>query len=171
MCYIRRFGRTRPVSTVWLALAAVMLAGCPVQLAPDFDSAIVDGLTSANEKTLVLFAAVAGGDGQGGFEKHENTYNELIGAFDALRLQAQSRPDPTTPSLAGLASDRLPALADIVQLDTPTPDILANIVTTLTQMRNNHRDQGLSAGAVLLFKESYDTKMDQALTYEKALER
>ena len=88
-----------------------------------------------------------------------------------MRLQAQTRLDPSTPRAANVVSEKLPKLEDIIKLETPTPEILENIVSTLTQMRGDHKNKGLTAGAVTLFKESYGTKIDQALTYEKALKR
>jgi len=155
----------------WVVCISLVLAGCAIKLAPEFDPDIVEGLTSANEEAMTLFASVSAGADQGTFAEYETSYNQLIGKFDALRLEAQARPDPSTPSLINVVSEQLPAADDIAQLETPTPEILANIVATLTQMRDDHQAKGLTAGAVTLFKESFETKMDQALTYEKALER
>ena len=163
--------RFRQLPGLWLLLVSLLLAGCAIKLAPEFDPDIVEGLTSANEEAMTLFASISGGASKESFAEYEPSYNQLIGQFDALRLEAQARPDPSTPSLIDVVSEQLPALDEIAKLETPTPEILENIVTTLTQMRDDHQNDGLKVGAVTLFKASFETKMDQALTYEKALER
>jgi hypothetical protein len=45
----------------WVIVAVIMLGGCAVKLAPDFDRTIVDGLTQANENAMTLFASVSSG--------------------------------------------------------------------------------------------------------------
>ena len=158
-----------PSASVWLFLVGLVLTGCTIKLAPDFDPAIVDGLTSANQQALTFFASVANGSPKSEFGQHEQTYNQLIGKFDALRLQAQARPEPPPPRLFNFISKKLPE--DIKKLTSPTPDNLKNIVKKLTDMKNDHKNKGLKKGGVTLFKRSFELKMEQALTYEKALQR
>ena len=83
---------------------AVVLAGCGVRLAPNYDRSIIDGLGRANEETMTLFATVASGAPKNTFPARSQTYDELIGKFDALRLEAQVRPSPQTPAAATLIS-------------------------------------------------------------------
>ena len=63
-------------------------------MVPPPDPAIVNGLTAANEKTLQLFAALAGPGARPPYAEREASYNELIGSFDSLRIQALARPVP-----------------------------------------------------------------------------
>lgn len=156
-----------------VALVLLLVAGCAIKLAPNYDKTIVDGLTKANQDTLILFASVSSGTTAATFPDREATYNDLIGAFDALRIQANARPTPRPYVLQilglGHAEDKQPQDIDVLQ--TPTPGILQQIVATLTRMRDNDEAKGLSAAIITGFKNSYETSIDQALTYEKALER
>jgi hypothetical protein len=87
--------RTRcGIAVAFLSAAILLLAGCAVQLAPSYDTSIIDGLTSANEQAMTLFASVSSGTEGSPFSDREKTYNELIGKFGALRLQALARPTP-----------------------------------------------------------------------------
>jgi len=173
---VRRRGPSRWI--LWwrlplVLLAALLVAGCAVQLVPAHDPALVEGLSEANRETLELFAAVSGGTTAETFERREATYNRLIGAFDALRLQAGARPVPRPLVLrwlgVGGAEDVEPE--EIEKLQNPTPEILATVRDTLIEMRDTDREQGLSALRVTGFKNIYEPSIDQALTVEKAFER
>ncbi len=151
----------------------LLLTGCTVKLAPDFDRSIVDGLIKTNEQTLVHFAAVSSGVEAATFDRREATYNSLIGKFDALRLQVLSRPTPR-PMVAkwlGIGSSEDSEPNEIEVLKAPTDKILEKVIDTLTRMKSNDRAKGLKEGIVKGFKGSYEISIDQALTYEKALER
>lgn len=152
-----------------LLACVLLLAACTVQLAPPFDTGIIDGLAAANEEAMTLFATVSGGVSRTNFTDREKTYNAVIGKFDALRLQAGSRPvsTPLAARALGSATDIKP---DQV-LKVPTPDVLAGIVRQLTRMRDEDRAQGLVPDRVDSFKESFEIRMQQALVYEKALQR
>ena len=167
----------------WLALArlavvftmvlSVVAGGCAVKLAPSYDRSIVEGLSSANEQTLILFASVSSGVESGTFGSRETTYNGLIGKFDALRIQAAARPMPrplfTQIFAGGPSADTAPKELDV--LKAPTPGVLETVLGTLTEMRNTDRSSGLTATRVTLFKNEFSISMEQALVYEKALER
>lgn len=155
------------------ALGACALGACAVRLAPDFDRTIVDGLTSANNTTLTLFASVSSGSNKTTFASRKPTYDRLIGAFDALRIQAQARPTPRPLLLQLIGGGPSPGTApkDIDVLKAPTPAILATIVDILTTMRDTDQAFGLSRTLVIGFKNEFETSIDQALVYEKALER
>jgi hypothetical protein len=142
-----------------LSLAILLSAGCTVQLAPSYDTTIVDGLTSANEQAMTFFASVSSGTEGSPFSDREKTYDELIGKFGALRLQALARPSAAT---ASEPENRLKA---------PTPDILATIIDKLTRMRDTDKSGALTKEFVALFENSYELSITQALAYEKALQR
>jgi hypothetical protein len=156
----------------FLALAALLI-GCQIQLVPQHDPAIVTGLTAANEKTLQLFAALSRPGARTPYPEREATYDELIGSFDALRVQAAARPVPES-RIAGLLVSRSAAdlkPEDIERLQNPTPDILQTIIDTLARMREVDSEGRLSAGMLPGFKNSYELSIDQTLTFEKALEQ
>jgi hypothetical protein len=149
------------------------MAGCTVQLAPSYDTTIVDGLTSANEQAMTLFASVSSGTEGSPFSDREKTYDELIGKFGALRLQALARP---TPQPAILNYLELTPSAETAsepgnRLKAPTPDILATIIDKLTRMRDKDKAGSLTKELVALFENSYELSITQALAYEKALQR
>ncbi len=163
-----------PARIVWLlAWCLLALAACTVQLAPDYDKTIVDGLTAANQDTTTLFAGLSAGVSASTFPDREKTYNSIIGKFDALRLEAKARPVPQ-PLLSHLfgstAVGEKPLPADQI-LKSPTPDVLQNIVDTITTMRDEDKKQGLVAKRAESFKSEYELSIQQALVYEKALLR
>jgi hypothetical protein len=165
-------------ATVLYAIVALFLnltiSGCTVQLAPSYDKTIIDGLTAANVETLTLFASVSSGVDGSGYAKREVTYNEIIGEFDALRIQALARPTPR-PLLAkvfGMGPSENSKPTDIEKLDTaPSIPAMESIIKTITKMRDDDSKGKLNENLVQGFKRSYEISIDQALTYEKALER
>jgi hypothetical protein len=161
------------IPALLLGLMILAMSGCAVRLAPDYSPAIVDGLTGANERTMTLFAAVSDGTDAASFDQRADEYNAIIGSFDAIRVEANARPTPQ-PWLArqlGLQPNPDTDPDNIELLEAPTSDILVTVVDTLTQMRNTDRTAGLSETVVEGFKGSYEISIEQALTYERALER
>jgi hypothetical protein len=177
MAHCRRRALYRnPLANPWhlivtLLLALIASTGCTVQLAPDYDKTIVDGLTSANEQTLTLFASISSGASPASFATREATYNSIIGKFDALRVQAMARPTPQPWFLKGLGSNPSQESNTSDHLKPPTPDIIGNIIKNLTRMRDQDKAGTLTADVVAIYKNSYELSITQALTYEKALQR
>jgi len=156
-------------------LALFLLAGCAVRLVPAYDAAIVEELAAANRQTLQLFAEVSEGVPSDTYEERKATYNAIIGAFEALRVQASARPVPR-PLIAqwlGIGGAEGKEPSEIEKLQNPTPGILATVVETVTRMRSVDKDpeRALSETLVEGFKQSYEISIEQALTFEKALER
>ena len=81
-------------SAAVMVFLAFALAACQTQLAPAFDQSLVDGLTKADKKTLVLFSAVSAGSAKEKFPEFANRYDDLIGTFGSLQNRAQARPTP-----------------------------------------------------------------------------
>jgi len=169
--FVRRRGDRAIAAMVTLVVVA-LASGCAVKLAPGYDRTLVDGLAEANENAMTLFASVSSSSRET-FDRRENTYNRLIGKFDALRMQAQARPTPRpfVLQILGIGPDPTKAPKDLALLDAPTPKILRTVVDTLTKMRDTDKTQGLNEQLILGFKNSYEISIDQVLTYEKALER
>lgn len=149
----------------------LVLAGCATQLVPFYDKAIVDGLTAVNVDTMELMAATSGGASKETFAQREGRYNRIIGNFDALALQAAARPEPVNniPEVVKkMAAKR--GMTEPMQV-VPSAVAFGEIVKTLTKMRDTDRKQGVTAMEVQAFKGQTLIYLDQALTYEAALER
>lgn len=148
------------------AFLALFLAACSVQLAPGYDPSIVAGLDSANEEAMRLFASVSRGVSASTFHRRENDYNTVIGKLEALRISASAR-----PAAGGSLFLRQTEAGSIPTLESPTPEILASATGSIGTMRDTDRTRGLTPDLVEGFKRSFEIKMQQALVYEKALQR
>ena len=149
-----------------------LLSACAIQLAPAFDQRIVDDLRTTSEAALVQYAAVGDGSDKAEFPEMEDDYNQLIGKLDAVRLMSQSRYFPASPT-RGLFR-RFNPDANVKQsenYEAPSVRSLTGLVSTLTALRDKHRDDGLTRSYVAASKNQFETYLDQAMTYERALER
>jgi hypothetical protein len=150
----------------------LFLAACTTQLAPPYDKAIADGLVNVNQQAMTLLAAVSSGTGSDSYPQRDNTYNTLIGALDALALQAKSRPIPKTSvnekvkAFLGKRGVSLPETGD-----APSAAALEQISITFAKMRDTDKKQGVTAFEVAAFKGQVVIYLDQALTYENFLMR
>jgi hypothetical protein len=162
----------RRITLLVLVAAAISnLVGCMAHLAPDYDQAIVDGLTKANEQAMTLFASVSSGTTLASpFSAREAAYNSTIGKFDALRLEVLARPVPQPPSSRASPTNGA-ALGAAGPPRAPSANSLTTIVKSLTQMRNRDKSGPMPADVVALFKNNYELSFSQALTYEEALKR
>lgn len=156
-----------------VVIVGLALAGCGIRLAPNFDRTMVDGLAKVNEDAMTLFAVVGSGTTRSTFPRRERTYDELIGKLDALRLQAQIRPNPQAPPGAALIFSGNASAQQRVSdaMTAPTPGIIVNMIRSVTMMRETDRKAGLLPIVVPNFKREFEISMEQALTYERALER
>ncbi|NIW84999.1 MAG: hypothetical protein GWN09_00060 [Gammaproteobacteria bacterium] len=156
-----------------LAAALVLLASaCATTLAPNYDKALVDGLTATNMKLMEHFAATSAGTASDTFDKRESTYNNLIGRLDALVIQARARPIPknyVTEKVNAYLEKRGVQILD--GGDTPSATALEKISGTMVKMRDTDKKQGVTPFEVAAFKGQVVIFMDQALTYETFLER
>ncbi|MFO1432014.1 MAG: hypothetical protein U1F76_18040 [Candidatus Competibacteraceae bacterium] len=154
------------------SIAFLAIAGCMVRLAPDFDPSIVEGLTATNVQMMELFASVSAGTTPATIADRMATYNQIIGRLDALRIEASARtiPRPLIPVLKSSAENEL-AVADSDTPQAPSVGSIQQMVKTITKMRDTDKQQGLTALEVVAFKQQIEISMDQALIYEKALQR
>ena len=78
-----------------ISIALILLiSGCATQLAPEYDKAIVDKTIATSQATMSFLEQIRRGTNVNDYTAREQTYNELIGAYDALSLQAKARPIP-----------------------------------------------------------------------------
>lgn len=150
----------------------LFLTSCATTLAPDYDRAIVDGLTSTNAGLMELFASVSSGTSQDTFAQREKNYNALIGSLDALALQARARPLPKNKATKKVNEYlRKRGVGALDGEEAPSAAALDLLAKTVTKMRDTDRKQGLTAMEVAAFKGQAAIYMDQAMTYESFLER
>lgn len=149
----------------------MILAGCATQLVPFYDKALVKGLTYVNIETMGILAATANGTTSDTFEKREDQYNRVIGNLDALALQSAARPAPKNnvpEAMKKIIGAR--TIVDQSQIIS-SATALDEIAKTITKMRDTDRKQGITGLESKAFKGQIIIFMDQALTYEAALER
>ncbi len=162
--------KIRTVTVIFLA--ALFLASCVTQLAPQYDQALFDGITETNTQTMQLFASVSSGTKASTFNQREATYNNLIGTIDALAMQSRARPVPenkvTEKVNAYLESRGVSGLSDG---EAPSAAALEEVSKNLSKMRDTDKASGLNPSVVAVFKNAVVISMDQALTYEAFLER
>lgn len=157
-----------------LFLALFLLSGCAIQLVPDYDQALLEGLNDANIEALTLFAEVENGSPVEEFPDHARNYAALIGKFGALRQRALSR---YVPPLATRLSEKKIIRDFCASATNPdgclnaSPGSIGEILANIRQMRDLHRARGLTGGAVVAFRNRHDIQIDQALTVENALKR
>jgi hypothetical protein len=158
----------RYLAVVWL----LCLSACTTQLAPPYDQAIADGLVTANQEAMTLFASVSSGTTSSTYAQRDASYNNLIGSLDALALQAKSRPIPKTSvneKVKAFLTKRGVKLPD--SDEAPSAGALEQISIALTKMRDTDKKQGVTAFEVAAFKGMVVIYLDQALTYENFLAR
>lgn len=150
---------------------------CAVSLSPKSDQGIVDNLSSTSVELFQFFAEVSAGTTAADFTKREPKYNSLIGKTEALELQIKARPMPKNKTLEKVidrANERLKkrGVATPISLnDAPSATSLEQIVRNLEQMKTSDKSNGLPPATVTLFKGFVQLYLDQALTYERFLNK
>ncbi|MAP80045.1 MAG: hypothetical protein CL526_03040 [Aequorivita sp.] len=159
-----------PLFYLWL-LSFLFFSSCQVTLAPAYDQAIVDKVTVNSELAMRFFAQVDGGTESDTFTLREPIYNQLIGSFESLKLQAKARPVPENAALdkinALLASKGTSPIAG----DYPSAFAFDQIAATFAKMKNTDKTQGLKPVVLEAFKGQIEIYLDQAITYEGFLKR
>ncbi|MCP4344284.1 MAG: hypothetical protein GY795_02010 [Desulfobacterales bacterium] len=77
-----------------ILVSLIFLTGCIATLAPQYDKAVMDGLTISNAEVMGFFASVSGGTKKDSFDQRKEKYTNIVGRFDALEIQAKARPIP-----------------------------------------------------------------------------
>jgi hypothetical protein len=168
---VRDRKRWRGLQSLGVLLLLGLAWSCKAQLAPAFDKSIVDGLTAANVEAMELFASVSAGSDKADFPDREDKYNAVIGAFDALAIQAGARPIPDSKVRDAVNSVLEKKGIAVLNGDAPSVEPLKLVSKTVTKMRDTDKKQGVTATEAAAFKGVAAISIDQALTYEKFLER
>jgi hypothetical protein len=155
-----------------IILTFLYFSGCAATLAPQYDKAVVEGLTATNTDAMEFFASACKGTIKESFDQRVAKYAYLIGHFDALEIQAKARPVPknrVTDKINDVLSKRGVPIPD--DSETPSATAMGKISVTFAKMRDTDQKQGLTPFEVEAFKRQVSIYMDQALTYESFLER
>ncbi len=163
-----RTGARIALLAVYFVALVFAATGCAVKLAPDYDKAIFDGLTKANEDAMKLFASV----GSAPYTERQVAYNSVIGELNAVQVQIKSRSTPTSSAFflsPQAATSRTSATQQNV-LEAPTSADVDTLIKIMETARRNDQD-GRLPRRIDFIKESFAIQMAQALTYEKALQR
>ena len=145
--------------------------GCRTLLAPEYDKAIVESLATTSEKTMSFLASVDQGTSNIDFPKRENDYNDLIGAYDALKIKAKARPIPRNTATKKINELLQAKGSDPISGEYPSGTAFEKISETLQKMKVTDKANGLRPMAILAFKGQIEIYLDQAITYESFLKR
>lgn len=158
-------------STLIFFISLSLLLGCKTQLAPEYDKAIVEDVTTLSDQTLTFFAEVKNGSDQSAFDSKVDKYNTLIGSFEALAVQAKARPVPNNIATNKIKDLLGPENSESLSSEYPSAFAFEKIAQTFEKMKESHSGNNLTATEVAAFKNQVKTYLDQAITYESFLKR
>ncbi|MEM0518150.1 MULTISPECIES: hypothetical protein [Aequorivita] len=155
-----------------LALLGVfLLSGCEATLAPAYDQAIVDKVNVNSDLAMRFFASVNEGTESENFSLREPVYNQLIGAFESLKLHAKARPVPDNAAIEKINALLRSKDSNPIAGDYPSAFAFEQIAVTFAHMKKTDREQGLNPILIEAFKGQVEVYLDQAITYESFLKR
>jgi len=158
------------LAVVVVIFAGIGLGSCAVKLAPEFDQAIFDGLSKANEEAMKLFASA----GSGPFSKRAKAYDDVIGELNAVQVQVSARGAPPPPSvlveIAGVLGDKKAGQKLAAIAKPPTSADIDNLIRIMNAAKADDK-LGLLARNLDFYKPAFSLQMAQALAYEKILQR
>jgi hypothetical protein len=164
--------------TMALISAVLLFPSCTISLAPKFDRGIVDHLSASSSDVFDMIADVSAGTDSASFSKRQEKYNRIIGKMEALELEINTRPMPGNKKIKSLINKANESFkqrglsALITAGDTaPSATALAQVINNLVQMKNTDKARGLTPATVQLHKGFIRLYLDQALTYERFLNR
>lgn len=171
--------KSKPYVRFLFISAVFLLTSCAVRLAPKFDQAIVDNLSNATTDVFQLLATVEGGTSKTDFGKREESYNTLIGKLEALELQINARPMPDNSAVNKIVEKANSALKKrntelpaITAINTaPSATSLASVIKSLAALKKTDKAEGLTQGFLDTQKNFIGLSLDQALTYERFLNK
>ena len=159
----------------WLALWVCLgVGGCAGTFSPAEDDTVLESLKEINLEAMTLFASLAAGVRSDSFSARAQDYTVLVGKVDAVALLAGARLAPVkslSEDVQQLLSQRGAAPAQTDTAISPSAYALQKISQTLSKMRDIDRRAGLGPLEARAFKAQTSIYLDQAITYEKFLQR
>ncbi len=172
-----RYRNARPTHATYLLVSMVgalllLLSSCAVQLAPDYDKAVVEGIAALNE-AVTSFIAGAPADGyvKNSYPTHSKFYADAVGKAQALEVRASARPVPTPLIATWLGVGPKPEKVSGIGDQIPTVASLMEIERQLTEMRDLHEKAGFGRAYAVRRGQQLQILFKNALTYENALKR
>jgi hypothetical protein len=163
---------------IFLFLDILLIAtSCAVSLAPRFDQGIIDNLSTTSTEVFQLLSEVSEGTTNADFNKREEQYNQVIGKLEALALQINARPVPDNKTVDKIISKANSSLqkkgTTLISADqtAPSATALKNVTANVVKMKQTDKLQGITAIEALAFKNNIQLFFDQALTYERFLNK
>ncbi|WP_246793921.1 hypothetical protein [Burkholderia perseverans] len=140
----------KSIVTAPVLIAASLLSGCMIQLAPSYDQSTVGQLNEVNANALALFAALEQGVRADEHQKYDAQFSQIIGSYRSLRMQASTRPIPaagqaivekikSVNGVEGLISEICKKASDCVYA---TPKIIDTIVDALVNVQATVKSEG-----------------------------
>lgn len=166
---VREFKRGL-ASLAALFLAVVLLSGCSVRLAPDYDAAIVAKLDTLNESLSKLFL---GFDEQKAYADRKTDYDANQAVLSALIMRLQARPSPE-PLVIGWLASKSPSkeMSKILrESDAPSIFALQKAQEKLAWMVALDQKKQLSHAIANLTWNEMKSFLIDAMVYEQALNR
>ena len=155
----------------------LIAASCAVSLTPRFDQGIIDNLSTTSTEVFQLLSEVSEGTTNADFNKREEQYNQVIGKLEALALQINARPVPDNKTVDKIISKANSSLqkkgTTLISADqtAPSATALKNVTANVVKMKQTDKLQGITATEALAFKNNIQLFFDQALTYERFLNK
>lgn len=154
-----------------LSLSVVLFLGCQASLAPTYDQAIFTRVTENGELAMRFFAEVEAGTDSESFYMRQPIYNQLIGAFESLKLQARARPVPNNVSLSKINELLQSRGSNTITDEYPSAFAFGEIANTFRKMKQIDSQSGIKPMAIQAFQGQVEIYLDQAITYESFLKR
>ncbi len=152
-------------------LGLLLFVGCQTTLAPAYDRAIFEGAARNGELAMRFFAEVSEGTETENFFRRQPVYDQLIGAFETLQIQAKARPLPENAAVEKINSLLRDRGTQTLSGKYPSAVAFGEIADIFRKMKEVDDERGLKPLAIQAFKEQVIIFLDQALTYESFLKR
>ncbi len=152
------------------------LAGCVTQLAPQYDQAIADGLTSTNLQIQTLFVQIGSSCTKATYPSRVELYNKIVAELNALEIQARARPAPPQDVLKkvddALEKNGSPGMTVDPKFSSyPSARSIHDASDTMQHMSAEDGKAGLRGAELKAFENQVTVYMTQAITYEAFLKR
>ena len=155
------------------ALVFFVLAGCTIQLSPDYDKTLVAGINEANEQAMTLFSKVKNGANAVSYPKYEEDYDKLLGKLGSLQIQADARGVPPLSQKGWEELSRYEGFLKICPTAAacvnPSVDAIGKAMADIEKMKSRHESNGLTATLVPAFQTPYLAFMQPTLRFETYL--
>jgi len=155
------------------AVSGLFLSNRAVQLAPEYDVKIYDGIIALNNDAQVFFASAENGLKEDKYILYEPTYNEIIGTLQSLIIQLDARPIPESKLLNKINEKLKKEGKEPFNFsdNLPTRNALQIILDRFENLKTNHAKREIKPIEISTARQAFNIAIDQAITFESHLER